>query len=163
MAPKGGPKVPKALPKRDHHMRAAYLYQAAVLSEVGAFGGGVMGKGTRKTSSALSRMYAHHLGQVSKKAVLKLHPDLKRSICKRCSRVGIPGINIKIRDVNESTAQKDIARVLEWQCVCGEVRRFPYGKNTEYVLYVDQEGKCIEWEEGRPKGGQGLKRGSLDS
>lgn len=137
-------KVPKTLPKRDHHMRTGYLYQLGVLNEAKREG---IASRESKTASIISRMYVNHMDQVSKKAVLKLHPDLKRTVCKKCCRIGIPGLNVKIRIVNESKKEDNrIANVLEYQCVCGGVKRFPYGQNEGYELFVEREGKCFNFD-----------------
>lgn len=143
-----GFKIPKTLQKRDNHMRTAYLYQLAILNEVLAINNNNNNNKitTSSSSSIISRMYINHLDQVSKKSVLKLHPNLKRSICKNCYRVNLPGLNIKIRNINKSIKMKPNSNILEYQCKCGAIKRFPYGKDENYELFVEKEGKCVDFQ-----------------
>ncbi|KAF3937290.1 hypothetical protein ABW19_dt0201471 [Dactylella cylindrospora] len=75
----------------------------------------------------LSRYYTSHLLSVSKKSVQRLSPQVKRSICKRCASVLIPGVSCKTRVDNQSKGGKRRwADILVLECnYCGGVKRLP--------------------------------------
>lgn len=88
---------------------------------------------------------ARNLDLVAKKTVLKLSPGLKRSICKQCNSVLIPGMNVSIRIENLSRAKSAHNDVLVYKCLqCDERKRFPIGKDREYVVFHDREGVKID-------------------
>lgn len=141
---KKGPRIPSMIPKKDHHLRSTYIYKIGKIMSLK----NLQTPGNKSTESfeTFSRMYLHHMDLVSKKAVLKLHPDIKRTVCKKCSRLQIIGFNksCTLRIVNESKKQVDSCDTLVNQCICGNVKRFPIGKNPAYKLYSEQEGKLFE-------------------
>lgn len=60
-------------PSSDAYQRINYLYQASLrFAEV-------------SQSSSLSAYYGHLAKETTKKIVGKIHPDIKRSLCKACS------------------------------------------------------------------------------
>lgn len=130
------PRIPSVIPKKDHYQRSTYLYKLGSI---------IANKNIvkhDKSFDTLSRMYINHMDLVSKKAVLKLHPNIKRTICKQCSRIQIPGVEstCKLRLMNESKTQIESANLLVLKCCCGHVKRFPIGRNPEYELFSEREG-----------------------
>jgi ribonuclease P protein subunit RPR2 len=84
---------------------------------------------TNAVSSKLSRFYLSHLRSIAKKNVLRLDPSVKRTICKRCESLLIPGVSCRERIENQSKGgKKRWADVLVVECnACGTVKRFPVG------------------------------------
>ncbi|KAG7881543.1 hypothetical protein KL937_001166 [Ogataea polymorpha] len=114
---------PKTVPKNDHYQRLGFLYQAAAQLD---------------PNGALSRMYLRNMDVVAKKTVLKLDPSLKRTICKKCHRLQLPGRTASIRIENTSNAKSAENDVLAVSCVCGTLKRYPIGRARDYVLFSDK-------------------------
>lgn len=108
---------PTTVPKKDEYSRVNYLYQAATTL------------GQNKKYAALSRGYSRNSLIISQKAVLKMAPLMKRSMCKRCNRVYVPGRNVSIRVENASRDKTEHNDVLVYECECGERRRYPVGRS----------------------------------
>ena len=77
-----------------------------------------------------SRRLLFHLLEVSLKSQTSLSPDLKRTICRRCHSLLLPGQSCRLRIENASRGgRKPWADVLVVECsVCMAVRRFPIGQ-----------------------------------
>ena len=84
---------------------------------------------TATPNPALSRFYINTLRSISMKSVLRLHPNIKRTMCKRCDAHLIPGVTSTIYSENRSKGgRKPWAEVLVVRCIgCGSVKRFPVG------------------------------------
>jgi len=82
-------------------------------------------------SSETTRLSAH-LGGVSRKSQIRLAAKVKRSICKRCDSLLIPGMTSSEVITNSSrNGQKPWADVLEVRCSnCGTIKRFPVGMDN---------------------------------
>ncbi|KAF3905117.1 hypothetical protein ABW21_db0202749 [Orbilia brochopaga] len=108
-------------PQRAVLSRLSFLYQAGSLLSLPAE------TASKQPSVGLSRYYTSHLLSVSRKSVQRLSPDVKRSICKRCSSVLIPGVSCTNRIENNSkNERKPWADVLVVQCnFCKACKRFP--------------------------------------
>lgn len=132
------PRIPSSVPKKDHHQRVTYLYK---LGSILAFKQSQFNLPVEKkrATEVLSRAYLNHMDLVSKKAVLKLHPDIKRTICKKCNRLLIDGLTSKTRMKNNSRNKLPHCDILEISCECGSVKRFPVGKDPEYELFSEKE------------------------
>ncbi|KAL7272344.1 hypothetical protein RUND412_004853 [Rhizina undulata] len=80
-------------------------------------------------SDPLSRFYLSTARAVAKRSVLRLDPSIKRTICKRCDSLLIPGVSSVHRIENASKGgRKSWADVLVIECnACGAVKRFPVG------------------------------------
>lgn len=128
MGPKHkAPPVPRLVPHKDHYARLSFLFQGA--TQLGA------------THAVLLRNYARHVDLVSKKSVLKMTPRLKRSMCKKCQSVMIPGVTQTMEVQNLAKNGSDKSDVLVYACIpCGTTKRFPVGKNREYELFAEKEG-----------------------
>ncbi|CUM65355.1 uncharacterized protein PRCAT00002990001 [Priceomyces carsonii] len=121
--------APKSVSHRDHYARISFLYQA---SNHFAF---------KSNYSVLSRSLARNVDLVSKKTVTKLSPSIKRSLCKKCSSLLIPGMSMSIFIENTSKQQSTAsADVLVHQCkVCNEKKRYPIGRNRDYVVFSERK------------------------
>ncbi|AOA63957.1 RNase P subunit [Komagataella phaffii CBS 7435] len=114
-------KLPKQTPKRDQYTRISYLYQASASS-----------------NGILSRMYSRQMDLVAKKTVLKISPTIKRTICKTCYRHLKPGVTYSPEIVNESKKKAPRNDILQLQCICGQIKRFPYGKDPNYKAHNER-------------------------
>jgi ribonuclease P protein subunit RPR2 len=153
----------KSIPNKHLHARASFLYQAATYlslqtnSQSPTEGPGAVieaskthtsAKVTRDASqdilaavaspngppqSALALQLGSQLRAVSLKAQVRLSPDMKRSICKRCNTVLIPGRSSTSFIENKSrNGKKPWADVLVIQCnFCGGQKRFPVGSTRQ--------------------------------
>ncbi|KAG0673361.1 hypothetical protein C6P40_002469 [Pichia californica] len=138
------PRIPSSIPKKDHFQRVTYLY------EVGAMMTGKQIENSQsknaKSIDTISRMCLNHMNLVSKKAVLKLHPDIKRTICKKCLRLQVDGFTTKTRIKNDSKKQLLSCDVLEKECICGVSKRYPIGRDEEYTLFSEKSSVLFEME-----------------
>ncbi|MEE6470082.1 hypothetical protein FKM82_008852 [Ascaphus truei] len=71
---------------KEAFQRLNFLYQAAhcVLAQ-------------NPENVALSRFYCHTQRMIGKRLVLRQDPSVKRTICKRCSSLLVPGITSTVR------------------------------------------------------------------
>ncbi|KAJ5484227.1 RNAse P Rpr2/Rpp21 subunit [Penicillium expansum] len=74
----------------------------------------------------LSRVYVSHLRAVAMKTQIRLPVTLKRSVCKRCDTILIPGVTCSHETRNTSRGgKKPWADVLVIRCLsCGTEKRF---------------------------------------
>src|SRR5207247_2204446 len=77
--------------------------------------------------SLIARQYLSQVRAVSLKCQLRLPGDIKRSVCKRCDSLLIPGSTCTEETENKSRGRKKPwADVLIVQCnTCGSSRRYP--------------------------------------
>jgi ribonuclease P protein subunit RPR2 len=108
-----------SVPNKDGFARASFLFQAAHFVRDGA----------------LSRMYIRSMDLVTKKGVLKVCPHVKRIVCKKCNRLQKPGRTCTAELEDEFKKSE----TLEIRCICGANKRFPVGKDREYVLFADRK------------------------
>nr|XP_039258881.1 ribonuclease P protein subunit p21-like [Styela clava] len=109
----------QSIHQKDVFHRLNYLYQAAhtVLT-------------INPMDWDLSRHYTNTLRTLAKKNVLRLHPHLKRTLCKGCDLLLIPGITSKVR----TSGKRENHIIIE--CLhCDTLKRF-LCKN-DYVLWHD--------------------------
>ncbi|KAI9044959.1 ribonuclease P Rpr2/Rpp21/SNM1 subunit [Aspergillus affinis] len=84
----------------------------------------------------LSRVLISHMRGVSLKSQLRLPVDVKRSFCKRCESLLVPGVN-SIQEIrNDSRGRsKPWADVLVVRCTtCGTEKRFPQTEKRSQKL-----------------------------
>jgi ribonuclease P protein subunit RPR2 len=100
-------------------------------------------KETRPHASGLPRELAAHILSVSRKAKVKLSHEVKRSICRRCTSVLIPGQTAECTTENKSRgSRKAWADVLAVRCLsCGMEKRYAVGaqrvpKQKDRVLSI---------------------------
>ncbi|KAF7782981.1 hypothetical protein Agabi119p4_2357 [Agaricus bisporus var. burnettii] len=136
------------VPNRDIMQRMNFLWQASVLLEgLGGSGVGDTGTGTSsgdgdsevkgglKTKKArtkkvngcdLARMYVRTMNVVGQRTTTKMDPSVKRTICKSCSSVLIPGISARIR--NRPSRQHE--HLMIYTCLkCDTPRKIPAPRN----------------------------------
>jgi ribonuclease P protein subunit RPR2 len=115
------PKKPKGAPNKHLHARTAFLYQAATYLTL------------QTDRSPLALGLGSDLQQVSRKAQLHVSVELKRSICKSCNSILVPGRTATQKIENDSRGgRKPWADVLVVQCdVCGGKKRFPVGAKRQ--------------------------------
>jgi ribonuclease P protein subunit RPR2 len=133
----------KSISNRHLHARATFLYQAATYRTLQATAA------QSDTASVLDTVanradrqrlcnqpivppalqLGSHLRSVSKKGQVQLSTDIKRTICKKCNAILIPGRTCTHTIENKSKGGlKPWADVLEVGCnICGAKKRFPVG------------------------------------
>lgn len=84
-------------------------------------------------NSALSRQLLGHLRAVSLKGQIRLSPNMKHSICKRCDLLLVPGSSATVQTENKSRGgKKPWADVLVMTCTaCGTAKRYPVGAKRQ--------------------------------
>jgi ribonuclease P protein subunit RPR2 len=137
----------KGIANKHLHARSTFLYQAAtyltlqtaaqdndVTTEV-TQGKQVTTHNNSKTQrpSPLALQLGSDLQQVSRKGQLRLAVDLKRSVCKSCNTILIPGRTATQTIENPSKGgKKPWADVLVISCnLCGGSKRFPVGATKQ--------------------------------
>lgn len=121
MAPK------KGLVGKDAFARMNFLLQASKLCT--SF--------SSKRSQDLSAYYGSVFKNVAKKAVVRAEPEIKRSLCKGCNNLLIPGENAKVR-----LKKKPAPRVI-WTCLrCATLKRF--GVRKDYKIWAEREEAVLE-------------------
>lgn len=130
---KQGKQAPKSIQHIDHYARISYLYQAS--NHFAA----------NPKYAILSRALARNVNLVSKKAVSKVTPGMKRTICKTCHSVLVPGINVVMEIENRSKAKAPQSDILVHTCnTCGEKKRFPIGKDRTYEVFSERDDVKID-------------------
>ncbi|XP_067004573.1 ribonuclease P protein subunit p21 [Anabrus simplex] len=67
----------------------------------------------------IAAYYGYNLFSIAKKNLVKLQPSLKRTICKGCQSLLIPGVSARVR------VRKQPSRCVLWTCIrCQTQRRF---------------------------------------
>ncbi|KAJ3175088.1 Ribonuclease P protein subunit p21 [Geranomyces variabilis] len=88
-----------------------------------------------KTCSNLSRFYIRTRRAVERKLVLRSHPSVKRSLCKRCKGLLLPGVSAMVK----VKVEQGRPIVLTTCGSCGTCRRLPAGADGDSLrLYVDR-------------------------
>ncbi|EGV65612.1 hypothetical protein CANTEDRAFT_101696 [Yamadazyma tenuis ATCC 10573] len=127
MAKKTSGKTPTSIPKKDEYTRISYLYQVSQMML------------QNPKFHTLSRVYSRNATVISKKAVLKLTPNFKRTMCKQCNTILVAGATLRVRLENLSGSKDPKNDVLIYSCmVCDTVKRFPVGKDRQYELFSDK-------------------------
>lgn len=159
----------KGIPNKHLHARSTFLYQAATyLTLQAATQEHVAAEVARdkeddsietQRHSPLALELGSDLQQVSRKGQLRLAVDLKRSMCKSCNTVLIPGRTLTQSIENPSKGgKKPWADVLVVVClICGGKKRFPVGATKQlkkakrrtthtYLLpkTASEDGQCSE-------------------
>ena len=67
----------------------------------------------------LARFYIYTLVNISKRLVIRLDPSIKRTICKHCYSLLIPGITMKVR-----ISPNREPHVVNTCLYCGKVKRY---------------------------------------
>jgi ribonuclease P protein subunit RPR2 len=144
------PKVPKVkgVPNKHLHARTTFLYQAATYltlqaaTETQEQGKENIGAPNQSSSdaiasirprSALALQIGTHLRAVSLKGQVRLSTELKRTVCKTCNAILIPGRTSTQTVENDSKGgRKPHADVLVIECsFCKSKKRFPVGATRQ--------------------------------
>lgn len=99
----------------------------------------------KEISSPKPPLYlASHIRSVSRKSQVRLSQDIKRSLCKRCDTLLIPGKTSDSKLENLSyEGRKPWADVLVIQCkTCGAEKRFPVGAKRQQRKAIRQAQKA---------------------
>ncbi|XP_068174537.1 ribonuclease P protein subunit p21 [Antennarius striatus] len=107
---------------KDAYQRLNYLYQAAhcVLSQ-------------NPENVELARFYCFTQRTIAKRLVLRQDPSVKRTLCKKCSSLLIPGVTATARQ----RRKKGKTRFTVVSCLsCGQSKTLL--NNPDYCLWVDQ-------------------------
>ncbi|KAM4795751.1 ribonuclease P protein subunit p21-like [Rhinophrynus dorsalis] len=112
---------------KEAFQRLNFLYQAAhcVLAQ-------------NPENVELARFYCHTERMISKRLVLRQDPSVKRTICKRCSSLLIPGITSTVRQKKRRGQRQTVVRCLS----CGVTKRFL--SNPNYKLWCEQPEALLE-------------------
>ncbi|KAJ4988755.1 RNase p rpr2 rpp21 snm1 subunit domain-containing protein [Stagonosporopsis vannaccii] len=136
---KDKPPKPKGIPNKHLHARTTFLYQAASYLTLHR---SIDNKETRLESTAplkpsqsspIALQLGSDLHTVSRKAQLRLSVDLKRTMCKSCHAILVPGRTAVQMVENQSKGgRKPWADVLVISCKrCGSKKRIPVGANKQ--------------------------------
>lgn len=108
------------------YQRMNYLYQAAhcVLAQ-------------NPANTQLARFYIENLKNVAAKLVLRIDPDIKRTMCKKCSALLVPGVTATVR-VKGRRQKHVVVRCLD----CKAVKRF--NTSDQHVLWVNKPEGVVE-------------------
>ncbi|NP_001290673.1 ribonuclease P protein subunit p21 [Esox lucius] len=115
---------------KEAYQRLNFLYQAAhcVLSQT-------------PENVELARFYCFTQKTVAKRLVIRQDPSVKRTLCKKCCSLLVPGVTATVRQ--RSTKRKKRLTVL--RCIsCGQTKTFL--NNLKHCLWVDQPEAQLENE-----------------
>jgi len=99
-----------------------HLYQAAQFSLCKHIQNGQQSM----NESAVSNYYTHLSVNVAKKSLLKIEPQVKRTVCKGCEGLLLPGLTAQVRIL------KKPASVIQWRCMrCQTWKKFPSIRHYE--------------------------------
>lgn len=130
-----------SVPQKHLHSRLSYLHQAASFlaateqrassrpagkADSSSANITEAARGNRGHGSELTRLLTHLRG-VSRKTQIRLTPEVKHTMCKRCDSLLVPGKSSHEAIVNPSKdGAKPWADVFEICCHrCGTIKRFP--------------------------------------
>ena len=98
--------ISNKIPNKDAIERMNYLYQIAH-------------EALRLKNESLARFYIYTMMGISKRLVIRLDPSIKRTICKHCHSLLIPGITMKVR-----ISPNREPHVVNTCLYCGKVKRY---------------------------------------
>ncbi|XP_012697401.2 ribonuclease P protein subunit p21 isoform X2 [Clupea harengus] len=113
---------------KEAFQRLNFLYQAAhcVLAQ-------------SPDNAELARFYCFTQKTIARRLVLRQDPSVKRTICKRCCGLLVPGVTGALRQRKRKGKQ----RVTVLRCLsCGQTRKLP--NNPDHRLWVDQPEALLE-------------------
>ncbi|KAI8057003.1 RNAse P Rpr2/Rpp21/SNM1 subunit domain-containing protein [Syncephalis plumigaleata] len=94
---------------------------------------------THPPLAGLGRFYVSSLRTVARRNVLRIDPTLKRSLCRRCDSLLLPGVNANIRV--EETANP---AVITDCCFCKTGRRLPLQPDKQLFCEKPENYEMIE-------------------
>ncbi|XP_075770346.1 ribonuclease P protein subunit p21 [Pelodiscus sinensis] len=119
---------------KEAFQRLSFLYQAAhcVLAQ-------------NPENQALARFYSHTQRSISRRLVLRQDPSVKRTICKSCSSLLVPGVSATVRQRSRRGRRWTVVRCLR----CSRTKRFP--SDPAHKLWAEQPEALLE---NQPQAGQ---------
>ena len=122
----------KSVPNRDNYARISYLYQISNQFYL-----------AHPEYQALSRGYNRNLDLIAKNRD-KTITTHKRTLCKKCNTMLIPGLTMSMYIENLSKQKSQHNDVFVNKCLnCGKCKRFPVGKDRNYILFTDKQNENI--------------------
>jgi len=96
---KNGAPKPSSVPNREIYQRLNFLYQASTyLKTIEALSPPVDTASVRRVSLGdVASSYVRNMRAIGNKSVIRMDPNVKRSICKKCHTVLLPGQTVTIR------------------------------------------------------------------
>ena len=135
----------KSVPNKHIHARLSYLHQASSYLALARKGQKLGGEEDAVVSveedaskqdhqHAQSRHLLSQLRAVSLKSQIRLTPQIKHTVCKRCNSLLMAGKTSTKMIINESRGRrKPQADVVVVRCYfCGNVKRFPVGQPKRF-------------------------------
>ncbi|XP_026160566.1 ribonuclease P protein subunit p21 [Mastacembelus armatus] len=116
------------LKDKEAYQRLNYLYQAAhcVLSQ-------------NPENVELARFYCFTQKTIARRLVLRQDPSVKRTLCKKCSLLLIPGVSAAVRQQRKNRKTRfTVVRCLS----CGQSKTLL--NNPDYCLWVDHPEAQLE-------------------
>ncbi|KAG8127806.1 putative Ribonuclease P protein, partial [Naja naja] len=86
----------------------------------------------------LARFYCHTQNNISRRLVLRQDPSVKRTICKSCFSLLIPGVSSTVRQRKRRHQRRTVVQCLN----CGLSKRFP--SKPDYKLWSEQPEALLE-------------------
>ena len=88
---------PRLIQHREIYQRMNFLYQAATLMTTITTDTQPQTPSNSKNLASLGRFYVNTMKTIGTKQVLRIDPSIKRTICKRCDTILLPGVTSRIR------------------------------------------------------------------
>ncbi|XP_060615366.2 ribonuclease P protein subunit p21 [Anolis sagrei] len=129
---------------KEAFQRLNFLYQAAhcVLA-------------SNPENQELARFYCHTQNSISRRLVLRQDPSVKRTICKSCFSLLVPGVSATVRQRKRRNQRWTAVQCLK----CGLTKRFL--SNPNYKLWSEQPEALLENQALANAGGKGQISGSV--
>ncbi|XP_033124434.1 ribonuclease P protein subunit p21-like [Anneissia japonica] len=106
-------------PYKDAFQRMNFLYQAAHLTLK-----------QDPDNLELVRFYIYTMKMIAQRLVLRIEPEIKRTICKKCSLLLVPGVTA----ISRQRGKREQHQVVT--CIsCGHLKRF--NSSSNYKLWTD--------------------------
>ncbi|XP_070817882.1 ribonuclease P protein subunit p21 [Chaetodon trifascialis] len=130
---------------KEAYQRLNYLYQAAhcVLSE-------------NSENVELARFYCFTQRTIARRLVLRQDPSVKRTLCKKCCSLLIPGVTATTRQRRKNSKTRfTVVRCLS----CGQSKKLL--NNPDHCLWVDRPEAQLQQQK-KPEPGPSLKNQPKD-
>ncbi|XP_017781626.1 PREDICTED: ribonuclease P protein subunit rpr2-like [Nicrophorus vespilloides] len=114
-------KATKKCVGKESFLRMNYLYQLSTLS---------LKQGQQTASNAYSNLMIN----ISKKSVQRIEPTIKRTICKTCNQLLVPGQTCRVRIKNKT---------IKYVCTICNAKK-SYIARKDYELWCDKKGALVE-------------------
>ncbi|KOB66017.1 Ribonuclease P protein subunit p21, partial [Operophtera brumata] len=89
---------------------------------------------------ALASYYGNLIVNIGKKYVLRLHPEVKRQICRKCKCILVNNVSAKMK-----IKTKNKSKTVQWECkTCKTTRSFPADKNKDHKIWIEKPDAVIE-------------------